>query len=181
MKEKKKEEMLKALGKDPKLLRQRKKFLQEAHYDDCGSDFGGIDEKKVTVTFADAVYYCFDRMDYSSCDTGSSDAEERWADDLLNQSYITWMGFGSEASEATLKVTPATSKVVPPEKLLAYLSSRALAGHVDVVEFCGGQAGVSRLAIRRRLKTGMNADIICGIDLMKKADQEIFLKYIETH
>ena len=42
MRAKKKDEMLKAMGKDPKLLKQRKNILQEAHYDDCGSDFGGL-------------------------------------------------------------------------------------------------------------------------------------------
>ena len=63
MREKTKEELLKAMGKDPKLLKQRKKFVQESHYDDCGSDFGGIDETKSTVTFADAVRYCFDKLD----------------------------------------------------------------------------------------------------------------------
>ena len=180
MKQKKKDDLLKALGKDPKLLRERKKFLQEAHYDDCGSDFGGIDEKKSTVTFADAVHYCFDKEDYSS-GSGSSDAEERLADNLLNQSYITWMGLGSDASEATLNTCHATAKHVPAEKLLAYLNCTALAGYVDVVEFCGGQAGVSKIAIRRRLKTGMNADIVCGIDLSKSKDRETFIKYVEQH
>ena len=52
---------------------------------------------------------------------------------------------------------------------------------MDIVEFCGGQAGVSKLAIRRRLKTGINADIICGIDLSKAADRETFIKYVERH
>ena len=56
MKAKKKDEALKAMGLDPKLLRQRKEISQESHYDDCGFDFGGIDESKATVTFADAVY-----------------------------------------------------------------------------------------------------------------------------
>ena len=111
--------------------------------DDCGSDFGGIDEKKSTVTFADAVRYCFDKIDYSS-ESMSSDAEERLTDDLLNQSYVTWMGLGSDVSETTLKTSsPATAVHVSSEKLLAYLTCKALAGYVDIVEFCGGQAGVS--------------------------------------
>ena len=181
MRAKKKEELLKAMGKDPKLQIKRKKILQEAHYDDCGSDFGGIAETKATVTFADAILYCFDKIDYSSCESNSSDAEERLADDLINQAYLTWMGFGSDASEATLKATPATSVTVHADKLLTYLTCSALAGYVDIVEFCGGQAGVSRLAIRRRLKTGLNADIICGIDLMKEKDRATFIKYVEQH
>ena len=91
MKAKKKDEMLKAMGHDPKLLRQRKKILQESHYDDCGSDFGGISEVKATKTLKDAIYYCFDQMTYSSQED-SSDAEERPAGALLNQAYLTWMG-----------------------------------------------------------------------------------------
>ena len=45
------------------------------------------------------------------------------------------MGLGSNASEATLKVMPATAARVTLEKLLAYLNCKALAGYVDIVEF----------------------------------------------
>ena len=138
MKEKKKHEMLKALGQDPKLLRQRKKILQESHYDDCGSDFGGITEKKATVTFADAVNYCFDQIYYNSTDSGSSDAEERNVNDVLDQAYVLWMGLGSEASEDTIKAVPAHAYQVQAEKLDAFLQKPEMAGYVDIVEFTGG-------------------------------------------
>ena len=38
-------------------------------------------------------------------------------------------------------------------------------GTMVVYEICGGEARVSKLAIRRKLKVGENFDMICGIDL----------------
>ena len=40
--------------------------------------------------------------------------------------------------------------------------------YIDVCEICGGKGGVSRIAIRRRLKTGQNFDICVGFDLTNK-------------
>ena len=181
MKAKKKEEALKAMGQDPKLLRKRKKILQEDHYDDCGSDFGGIDESKATVTFADAVHYTFDNYDFDSDDSGSSDAEERLSDDFLNQAYMTFMGFGSTAPDNAVDIAPATSWEVKADEFLAFLARPEIKGSIDVMEFCGGAAGVSRIAVRRRLKAGMNADIICGIDLTTDKGRRILFKYVEQH
>ena len=181
MKAKKKEEAIKAMGQDPKLLRQRKKILQEQHYDDCGSDFGGIDEKKATVTFADAVHYTYHDPDFDSDDNGSSDAEERLEDDFLNQTYLAWMGFGSTAPDNAMEFVPASAWEVKAEEFLTFLARPEIKGTVDVMEFCGGAAGVSRIAVRRRLKAGMNADIICGIDLTTEKGRRILFKYVEQH
>ena len=120
---------------------------------------------KATVTFADAVYYTFDNHDFDSDDNGSSDAEERLEDDLLNQAYITWMGSGSTAPDNCIEIVPASAWAIKSPDLLTFLSRHEVKGRVDIMEFCGGSAGVSRIAIRRRLRTGMNADIVCGIDL----------------
>ena len=48
--------------------------------------------------------------------------------------------------------------------LLDTFTSKA---QVDVMEVCGGQAGVTKLCIRKRLRTGKNFDLNCGIDLTK--------------
>ena len=80
---------------------------------------------------------------------------------FLNQMFVTYYGLGSEAEADVLAAAPATAEMVKPENLLAYLAKPEMKGRIDVMEFCGGSAGVTRIAIRRRLKTGINADIIC--------------------
>ena len=39
------------------------------------------------------------------------------------------------------------------------------ARHVDVLEIFGGEAGVTRLCLRRQLVCGKNVDLVSGIDL----------------
>ena len=59
MRQKQKEQMAKILGQDLKLLKARHKFLQEQHYDDCGSSTEGINENEPTHTLNDALAYCW--------------------------------------------------------------------------------------------------------------------------
>ena len=49
---------------------------------------------------------------------------------------------------------------------------------IDVCEICGGEAGVSKICIRRRLKTGENFDIVAGFDLTQKAEIAYLWKYL---
>ena len=49
----------------------------------------------------------------------------------------------------------------------------------DLVEFCGGEARVSAICVRRRLKSGGNFDILCGIDLNNRRDQAEAMHYME--
>ena len=59
---------------------------------------------------------------------------------------------------------------------LAVLST--LEGTMDVCEICGGEARVSKLAIRSKMKVGKNFDIICGIDLHEDKTQHQVRTYI---
>ena len=50
---------------------------------------------------------------------------------------------------------------------LTYHTASANDSHLDLMETCGGSAGVTRPAIRRRLRVGQNVDINADVDLLK--------------
>ena len=52
---------------------------------------------------------------------------------------------------------------------------------IDVVELCGGAGRVSRIAIRRHLKTGENFDLVTHCDLNDKRTQDDVEYYITTY
>ncbi len=51
----------------------------------------------------------------------------------------------------------------------------------DVMEICGGEGGVTKVSIRRRLSTGQNFDLKHGIDLSRQEDQNQLLEYVDKH
>ena len=61
---------------------------------------------------------------------------------------------------------------------LAYHTGSANDSHLDLMEICGGSAGVSRLAIRRRLRVGQNMDINAGVDLLKADEVRELYRYV---
>ena len=49
------------------------------------------------------------------------------------------------------------------------------------MEICGGAGGVTKIGIRRRLKTGHNFDLVTGGDLTKKENVLQLMKYVRTY
>ncbi len=62
-----------------------------------------------------------------------------------------------------------------------YLENPERRGIIDVMEICGGAGGVSKIAIRRRLRTGTNFDLITGGDLTNSSHVEQLLGYVKLH
>ena len=56
-----------------------------------------------------------------------------------------------------------------------------VSGVVDVVEMFGGESGVGKLCLRRRLKRGANFDLVTGFDLTDQTSQEEVMRYIRKH
>ena len=52
---------------------------------------------------------------------------------------------------------------------------------IDIAELCGGIARATTLAVRRSLRAGPNFDLITGVDLNNREDQEFTKKYIDKH
>ena len=53
-------------------------------------------------------------------------------------------------------------------------------GKLDLCELCGGEARVTKLAIRRQMKVGKNFDIVCGIDLNDETVQRDAMQYFRV-
>ena len=67
--------------------------------------------------------------------------------------------------------------------LTAYTESCLLSDNsqLDVVEICGGEGGVLRLAARKHLRTGQNFDLRTGSDLTKKSDVDKLWLYLAKY
>ena len=52
---------------------------------------------------------------------------------------------------------------------------------IDIAELCGGIARAITLAVRGSLRAGPNFDLITGVDLNNRKDQELAKKYIDKH
>ena len=73
----------------------------------------------------------------------------------------------------------AGSTFIPIDCIVSYLTHSALKGRVDIVEIFGGMGGISRIAIRRRLVTGKNFDLVTGCDLESDKDFRTVTDYVE--
>ena len=61
------------------------------------------------------------------------------------------------------------------------MSSPSRSGRVEVMEVFGGLGGVSKIAIRRKLVTGENFDVVTGTDLSVPANQRSLEEYVRKH
>jgi len=98
---------------------------------------------------------------------------------------VQWF-LGTEAAELpgefTSRFPASTQRASDPEQLFTVLQTcEPEQSNLDIVEICGGAARVSHIAIRRRLKTGKNFDIICGFDVNDIEIQKQILTYFKVH
>ena len=54
-------------------------------------------------------------------------------------------------------------------------------GKVDVCELCGGAGRTTQIAVRRRLVSGGNYDLVTGYDLGNRQHQQSILNYVTTN
>ncbi len=71
--------------------------------------------------------------------------------------------------------------VLDVNDLVAYLSKNRYAGDIDIMEVFGGEGGVTKIAIRRRLRTGRNFDIVCNMDLCNPQHATQLHDYVTFH
>ena len=164
-------------------LRKRKKSHQEIHYDDCGSDLGPLEEKPLTHalachdTFNSAIAYSY--FDHNAYGSDSASSSEEDAAGILADNYSLHYLVGSAGSGG--RVNPPGSTHVPIEELNSYLVKPEVSGTVDIVEIFGGESGVGKLCLRRRLRRGVNFDLVIGFDLTKESHQKEVERYIADH
>ena len=176
---------LKALrdaGGEPK----RKRFTIEQHFDDCGADLSGLG--------ADYAQLCADYIVMDDSTPGQlhhgdpQNMKEIYAVHPADQlqgahvectSLALWFLKGSESTPTDFDANR------PGLRTCSCLEEFVFIGmqhdmRDDLVEFCGGEARVSAVCARRRLHSGGNFDILCGIDLNDRRDQEGAMQYMEA-
>ena len=166
-----------------------KKHVEES-FDDCGEDVTAIESEYA------AVFAAFDDDDSTTCP--SSDIENQSdGEDEFKQVYLSSLGdllkFADKISESP-KVERAYSHVLSQEEEQSFRIAADLhepfCSHfwtapeqspMHVMEIFGGYGGVTRLAIKRKLKVGKCFDINVGIDLTQEKEVQKLLHYIDRH
>ena len=114
----------------------------------------------------------FDQDCRSPSAESSEDDLERVAHDNFSFSFVGSSGGGPE---------PPRAARVPINQFVGCLHKIELAGRIDVMEIVGGNAGVGKVAIRRRLRGGGDIDFVTGFDSTKPGDQRHVLAHITEH
>ena len=142
-----------------------KKVEVESVYDDCGDDVS-------TIAGTD-IYTCFDEESESSNDDV----------DLFNEEFYAWALTGSTTCAAEpLHERPHSLRFASmTEAYTAIGNDPMYQGQHDICELFGGEAGTTRICIRRGLKTGPSFDINIGIDLTSAAEQALLWRYVIKH
>ena len=138
---------------------RRKPVPIEDHFDDCGDDVSALELPELT-----AFATCFDSEDEPS-------SEE---DELFSSSFFSFYGFGSSYICSDTNLSSFA-------KVYAVVNSWPAAKGVDYVELFGGNAGTTRIAIRRNLKGGKNFDLTSGVNLHNPDDVRALFDYLRTH
>ena len=166
-----------------KASRKRKPQEQEEHFDDCGSDCDPLrDADEVTALATSPLLD--DQVAASFYD--DEQATEKTTSvlhEIIDSAYLQqhFLGSDAEADETLWKHKPDEAVFVALKELNSYLSRQTCLGDVDVMEICGGAGGVSKIAIRRRLTTGHNFDLVTGGDLTKRENVQSLMEYVRTH
>jgi len=123
----------------------------------------------------DAVYYSF--FDKSHGEP-QCEIENSLRDDFA-LSYL----LGSECDEShILFQTKYPSAIhLSFSDLDIFMAREGHEGSLKVMEMFGGEGGVTRLAIRRRLKTGTNFDVVCRVNLTDPVNEHRLLSYVTRH
>ena len=148
------------------IAKRTRKFVIEEHYDDCGTDLSGLgaDIKALTLEYLVLEPY------FLTCD----DPGTSLADGL----ETCWFQ-GTDADGSNLVRVPSTAWFATiPEAGIALMFSGP---GDDVVEICGGEARVTTICIRRRLKSGGNFDLVTQCDLNTPKGQKELWDHLKVH
>ena len=155
------------------LEKPSKKVEMENTFDDCGDDVSTIafsDSTSISA-FTDSSYFL---------EEGEDMGED---DQLFNDEFFSWAVTGSTTCpEEPLHQRPNSFRF--PSMHAAYATighNPRYAGQHDVCEIFGGDAGTTRVCMRRGLKTGPAFDINVGIDLTSSVEIQHLWMYLERY
>ena len=94
-------------------------------------------------------------------------------------SYLSYMMWGSNMLRS-VSISPNLLQASNMEEAICLL--QAIGPGVDIAELCGGVARATTFAVRRSLRTCWSSfDLIIGVDLNNRRDQELTKKYLDKH
>ena len=153
-------------------VRKMKKHV-ETHYDDCGENLSSLGDDASDMpllVFSDADSAEPEQVRPESSDDESTDAED------AAQLMELFAFYGADVDG--LPPSPESVQIVPNVvEMFAVLDGQAKG--TDVIEICGGENRIGRIAIRRRLKHGENFDLVTNYDLNDPDTQNRVLRYIQ--
>ena len=165
----------KAAGEDW-VVNKRPKFIED-HKDDCGESLDGL---------GIGTEDCYLHNSISSEDSSISDQDRSVAgesepdsepDPLTGLEQFTLFGSGHDKS-----TYPDTTKAVENLDIFLHLLAepfnKAKTGKLDLLELCGGEGLPGKIAVRRRLASGGNLDLVTNVDLNCKVTQKRVLDFI---
>ena len=165
-----------------KNITKRKAVIQEKHYDDCGSDTCPIEfttQRTLLIrsnsSYRDTRDYCF--YDWDTGELTDSESE----DDFRDYHYDHLLSSEIDEDHSFFIHRGSDSHFIHFTYLVDTLQKPTLRGKVDVVEIFGGGGGLSKISVRRKLRTGRNFDVVSGCDLSVWANQEEMIRYITVH
>lgn len=169
-----------------KSLTKRKPQQHESHFDDCGSDVEPIDviDNSNFVLLAtsrgsldNAVAYSL--RDDRSWDDLSSSFETYLLDDAVSLGYLVSSEVEDDNPDCIQR--PPGAVFVVFDHLDVYMHSKTQPGYGDVMDIFGGESGVSKICIRRRLATAKVFEVVTGSDLTVKEEQRVLFEYIKKY
>ena len=92
--------------------------------------------------------------------------------------YAVWTLLGTRDGEVP-PVSPTTHLAANVQEMFAVLQQ--VEPGLDVMEVCGGQGLVTKIAVRRRARAGRNFDIVTGTDLNEPAEIRALWAHIREH
>ena len=134
----------------------------EDHYDDLGDNLSGLG--------GDLEYHM---ADVAIAPHEEDDSTDRIDEECI-QGMLTWWFRG----EVSLPQCPPDTMIAGNLEQLMTLLAEAGPG-LDMCELCGGEARATTVAVRRRLKTGKNFDLVTHVDLNDPTAQRQVQRYIE--
>ena len=144
----------------------RRRQIQEEHYDDCGSDTGPIEDDPNTTLllssmdvndWMEACFRCEELDDQQLADQCEDLALEDKERHLRKGMELTYF-LGSEA-ECHPCFYQKGAHYVPLHKMRTHIA-KDIGSKVDMLELCGGQPEITRIANRQRLANGINVNLI---------------------
>ena len=161
-------------------VKKSKRFVED-HKDDCGEDLSSIGGLDALFVEDIPILIFSDSEDEGSHLTDSSDSEEE--EPIFHNLQLDFM-WGGEMPVIpdfnNLRTVFLTDMCDALHTRNTYIS-KVDHTSMDIAEICGGVARTTQVAMRFRLKTGSNFDLITGFDLTIPAQNLACLDYFIKH